>query len=394
MTINKQILVINAGSSSIKFATYEATDPVQLSLSGQVKNIKTAPVLKVVNAKREKISEMHFPAKADYQYFFDLLLSRISGNENQIVAIGHRVAHGGPKYHHPTIISQQVLADLKELIPFVPLHQPYNIEGIETIRQAFPDLPQIACFDTAFHRTHPPIADYFGIPRAYTQAGIRRYGFHGLSYEYIMSRLQLDAPEKANGKLIIAHLGSGASLCAVKEGKSIDSTMGFSALDGLLMGTRCGSLDPGVLLYLMQFKNMQYAQIQKLLYEQSGLLGVSNISNDMQVLLESKHPHAQEAIDLFIYRLQKELGALSASLKGLEMLIFTGGIGERSAIIRELACQNMQWLGIDIDLEKNHQHQTIISKPHQAVEVRVMPTDEEKTLAMHTYTLLTNLSEK
>lgn len=263
------------------------------------------------------------------------------------------------------------------------MHQSYNLEAIETIAHLSPELYQIACFDTAFHRTHPPIADAFGIPHELSEEGVKRYGFHGLSYEFIMHQLEaMDLP-KRHGRVVIAHLGNGASMCAVKEGKSLDSTMGFTALDGLMMGTRCGALDPGVILYLLEFKNMSYTEVQNLLYKKSGLLGVSGITSNVQQLLEDNSEAAQKALALFVYRIRRELGALSSVLGGLDMLVFTGGIGEHAWKIREAVCQDSQWLGLHIDSDLNKENQLNISANNSTVDVYVIPTDEEWSIANH-----------
>lgn len=365
---NKVLLTLNAGSSSIKFATYAMQNPLQKINDGSIENIKTAPVFKTRDHHKKIIFQESYERNHDYEYFYELLLSKIANQDTQIVAVGHRVVHGGKRYHQPLKITKEVLDYLKTLIPFAPLHQPYNVAAIEAISKKYPKMLQVACFDTAFHYTHPPVADQFGIPRALTEEGVRRYGFHGLSYEFIISKIKNNFPEKFKQRIIVAHLGNGASLCAIKNGVSIASSMGFSTLDGLIMGTRCGSIDPGVLLYLMQFKNMTVSEVEKLLYNQSGLLGVSGISNNMQVLLESKAHEAHEAIDLFVYRIKREIGSLAAVLEGLDLLVFTGGIGENAATIRESISNNLDWLG----------HPTVM----------VIPTDEEWVIANHTLQLM------
>lgn len=350
--------------------------------------MNSSPVLMVINENGEIIKEQKFTEKKAYKYYFELLFSHLSTSNMNVVAVGHRVVHGGMLYKQPVIITPKIINDLKELIPFAPIHQPFNIEAIEIINELFPKLKQFACFDTSFHRTHPPIADYFGLPRKYIEDGIRRYGFHGLSYEFIIKKLSEVLPEILKKRIIIAHLGNGASMCAVKDGKSIDSTMGFTALDGLVMGTRCGSIDPGVLLYFMQFKQMNYKDIEKLLYTQSGLLGVSDISSNMKELLLSDNNNAKEAVALFIYRIRKEIGALSAALGGLDCLIFTGGIGENAPLIREGVCDDMQWLGISLNFTSNNKNNFIISDAQSLVKILVMPTDEEQIIATHTFELI------
>ncbi|KTC94686.1 acetate/propionate family kinase [Legionella erythra] len=312
MMDNKHLLVINAGSSSIKFAVYEMAVPLEKCLYGMVENIKLEPTLKLFDKSNQLIRQAAFDPGCEYRFFYELLFSLLASEQLQIMAAGHRVVHGGREFHTPLLITDEIVQQLEAFIPFAPLHQPYNLEAITLISHVYPGLKQIACFDTVFHATHLPIADAFGIPKSLSEEGVKRYGFHGLSYESIMHKLQALRIERRQGRIIIAHLGNGASMCAIKNGKSLDSTMGFTALDGLVMGTRCGNLDPGVILYLLQAKKMSYAEIQDLLYRQSGLLGVSGISSNMQQLLADKHPSAQEAIDLFVFRIRRELGALSA----------------------------------------------------------------------------------
>lgn len=323
-------------------------------------------MLQIRDANNTILKEEQFADSLSYADFFDLLFSRINANQ-QIVAVAHRVVHGGEFYTKPVLVTPSVIQELKTLIPFAPLHQPFSLNAIETLQHLLPTLPQIACFDTAFHSTHPRIADLFALPRAYAEAGIRRYGFHGLSYEYIVKQLQETNTLKP--KTIIAHLGNGASMCAVKNGKSYDSTMGFTALDGLMMGTRCGSIDPGVVLYCLKSKQMSYEQIENLLYKESGLLGVSALSSNMQTLLDSDSPEAREAVDLFVYRAKRELGGLIAALGGLDTLVFTGGIGENAPTIREAICEGMDWLSASVDIQ-------------------VIPTDEEWIIAKHTFDLI------
>lgn len=365
---NKVLLTLNAGSSSIKFATYALNNPLEKINDGSIENINTAPVFKIRNHHKQVVFQETYDNNHDYDYFYQLLLSKIANDENELVAVGHRIVHGGKRYNAPIKVTSEALEYLKTLIPFAPLHQPYNVAAIEAILKKYPKMLQVACFDTAFHSTHPPIADEFAIPRELTEEGVRRYGFHGLSYEYIISKIKLNFPEKYRQRIIVAHLGNGSSLCAIKNGVSIASTMGFSTLDGLMMGTRCGAIDPGVLLYLMQSKNMNAKDLEKLLYYESGLLGVSGISNNMQVLLENKSHEAHEAIDLFVYRIKREIGSLAAALEGLDLLVFTGGIGENAATIREAVSDSLDWLG----------HPTVM----------VIPTDEEWVIANHTKELI------
>lgn len=387
---NKHLVVINSGSSSIKFAIYELNASLDKLLYGLVENIQIEPVLKLFDKNHILVKQEIFNKNCDYKFFFELLLSALKTNQLQlnVVAAGHRVVHGGTDFYHPVVVSKELIEQLKKLIPFAPLHQPYNLQAIEAISQSSPELQQIACFDTAFHRTHLSVADTFGIPRSLSEEGVKRYGFHGLSYEFIMHQLNIMNANKHLDRVVIAHLGNGASMCAVKEGKSVDSTMGFTALDGLMMGTRCGALDPGVILYLLEFKKMSCTEIQNLLYKQSGLLGVSGITSNVQQLLENDSLPAKQALELFVYRIRRELGGLCAVLGGLDMLVFTGGIGEHAWKIREAVCQNNEWLGIKIDPVLNKSNQLIISDKNSAVDVYVIPTDEEWIIANHCKLLL------
>ncbi|MBS0289665.1 MAG: acetate/propionate family kinase [Proteobacteria bacterium] len=384
----KQLIVINAGSSSIKFAAFDFDQHLNRNTYGSIENITSAPVLKIIDNAGNIAEKKEYKKPEEYNFFYDFLFSYFASTGAPIHAVGHRVVHGANKYQQPVVVNEEVVKYLKTLIPFAPLHQPYNIEAIEVITKLHPEVTQVACFDTAFHCTHYPVADRFGIPRELHDVGIRRYGFHGLSYEYIMTQLREIAPNKALGRIIVAHLGNGASMCAINNGQSIDSSMGFTALDGLLMGTRCGSIDPGVLLFLLQARKMSDEALVKLLYHQSGLFGVSGISSNMQVLLNDASPTAKEAVDLFVFRAQRELGALSAVLKGLDMLIFTGGIGENAPAIREKICQDMNWIGLKIDREKNSSNKPIISPEGASIQICVIPTNEEKIIANHTYRLV------
>ncbi|KTC84449.1 acetate/propionate family kinase [Legionella brunensis] len=387
---SKQIIVINSGSSSIKFAVYDFSSLLKKRLHGVVENIHIKPSLKLFNEHNQLLNKRAFDQDTDYHFFYELLFSSLKHNQFgfDIEYVGHRVVHGGKNFKTPVIISNEVVERLKELIPFAPLHQPYNLEAISIISELYPHLKQIACFDTSFHTTHPFKADTFGIPRSLSLEGVKRYGFHGLSYEYIMHRLKELDTEKYNGRIIIAHLGNGASMCAVKNGQSIDSTMGFTALDGLVMGSRCGNLDPGVILYLLKSKKMSAAEVQTVLYKQSGLLGISGISSNMQQLLASENQAAKEAIDVFIYRIQREIGALTAVLGGLDMLVFTGGIGQNSWQIRESVCHKSQWLGIQIDPHLNKKNSHKISTDLSLVDIYAIPTDEEWIIANHCYHLI------
>ncbi len=357
-------------------------------MTGVLSNITATPVLRIKDAQGNVINQREFSTHYSYKDYFNMLFSHINDSNMNVQAIGHRVVHGGLRYKSPTKVSAQLISDLKKLISFAPLHQPFNIEAIEVIAELYPNIKQFACFDTAFHRTHLPVADFFGIPREYYDEGVRRYGFHGLSYEYIMMRLTSLSQDFLKKRIIVAHLGNGASMCAIKNAQCHDSTMGFTALDGLLMGTRCGTLDPGVLLYLIQYKNMDLKALTDLLYKQSGLLGVSTISSNMQELLQNDKKEALDAIELFAYRIRKEIGALASVLGGLDTLVFTGGIGENAAFIREKVCKNMDWVGLSINDEANLKNEMVINTLSSKVDILVIPTDEEFIIANHTYTLL------
>ena len=309
-------------------------------------------------------------------------------NEHRIVAAGHRVVHGGVKFAAPVRIDADVLGELASLIPLAPLHQPHNLAAIRAVVQHAPQLPQAACFDTAFHRTQPPVAQAFGLPRTYTERGVRRYGFHGLSYEYVASVLPGIDARAAAGRTVVAHLGNGASMCGLKAGQSMATTMGFTAVDGLVMGTRCGALDPGVLLFLMDQHGMDARALEVLLYQKSGLLGVSGISSDMRTLLASTDPRAAEAIELFVYRIVRELGSLTAALGGLDAVVFTGGIGENAASIRARVCRDAAWLGLELDEEANQRGGPCLSRPDSHVAAWVIPTNEELMIAHHTRRVL------
>ncbi|MBI5165700.1 MAG: acetate/propionate family kinase [Magnetospirillum sp.] len=387
------ILVINAGSSSIKFSLYLANGGLpQLSSKGQVEGIHVAPTFVARDPAGVLLEEKRWDhgERLSHDILFEFLIRWVEGHLDgaMLKAAGHRVVHGGLKYSRPTRIDGAVLDELEQLVPLAPLHQPHNLTPIRALAAVHPTLPQVACFDTAFHRTNPRVSELFALPRQLTAEGVRRYGFHGLSYEYIAGRLKEVAPAVAEGRVVVAHLGSGASMCALKGGHSIASTMGFTALDGLPMGTRTGTLDAGVVLYLMQQKGMDAKAIEDLLYKQSGLLGVSGISNDMRVLLASDDPHAREAVDLFVYRIGRELGSLSAAAGGLDALVFTAGIGERAAAIRAMVCHQAAWLGVRLDEAANAADAQVISTADSAVPVLVLPTDEEMMIARHTREVL------
>ena len=382
------ILVINAGSSSIKFCLYtvQGTDLHTLA-RGQVEGIGVHPYFQARDGADTVLVEQRWDDPATpRETLLGILLDWLDEQlgRGKLLAAGHRVVLGGERYRAPMRIDEEVLDYLAGLIPLMPLHQPGNLAPIRELATLKPDLPQVACFDTAFHTSNPRLARLYGLPRELTDAGVLRYGFHGLSYEYIASRLPELDERAARGRTVVAHLGSGASMCALVEGKSVASSMGFSALEGLVMGTRPGNLDPGVLLYLLQSRGMDAARLEKLLYKESGLLGVSGISNDLRDLQNSEHPHAREAVALFIYRINRELGSLSAATRGLDALVFTAGIGEHAAGVRAAVCEQSAWLGIELDAEANARHATRISTAGSPVSVWVLPTDEELMIARHT----------
>ena len=386
------VLVLNAGSSSIKFAAFErATSPrvLQLIGRGHVKQAGAEVEMVVRSANGALLERSHcglangaFDHDKGMAHMFTWLDEHRGGLE--LGAVGHRVVHGGQWYSAPVLVTDEVLDDLDTLVPLAPLHQPHSIKAIRFLREYIPTLPQVACFDTAFHTTQPEVAQAYALPREVTEGGVRRYGFHGLSYEYIASQLPRVLGDRAHGRVIVAHLGSGASLCGMVNGRSVASTMGFSALDGLVMGTRCGTLDPGVVLYLMQSLHMSAAQISEMLYNRSGLLGVSGISNDMQVLLVSTDPRALQAVALFVHRIVCEIGSLAAARGGLDALVFTAGIGERAAGIRSRVARGCEWLGATIDEEANTMRRELIHAPSSRIQLVVLPTDEERMIATHT----------
>jgi acetate kinase len=387
------ILVVNAGSSSLKFRAYDAGGGTpQLLLRGQIESLYTEPHFSASGASGEHREEQRWPAgtalghDGAIAHIGDFLRSH--RGDNRLVAAGHRVVHGGMRFTQPTLVTPEVIDELAALVPLAPLHQPHNLAPIRALAQLRPDLPQVACFDTAFHHTAPEQAQAFALPHDITARGVRRYGFHGLSYEYIASRLPEVAPAAARGRTVVAHLGNGASMCALREGRSIASTMGFTAVDGLVMGTRCGSVDAGVILYLMDELKMDTRAVEDLIYKRSGLLGVSGISSDMRTLLASEDPRARFAVELFSYRIGRELGSLAAALEGVDALVFTGGIGERAVPIRERACRQAGWLGLELDPAANAADGPRISADGSRMAAWVIPTDEELMIARHTFDLL------
>jgi acetate kinase len=391
--VDDYVLVLNAGSSSLKFCLYrrQGDEHWGLEAKGQIEGIGTSPRLAVRDAAGAALVDG--PPEGTVKDARDALAalsawlrSRYGGAK--LRGVGHRVVHGGARYDRPTVVSPQVLEGLREFVPLAPLHQPHNLAAIEAAFERLPDVPQVACFDTSFHRGHSAVAELVPLPLEIRNAGVRRYGFHGLSYEYIASVLPEVAPEIARRRVVVAHLGSGASLCALNEGRSVDSTLGFTALDGLCMGTRPGSLDPGVVLYLLQGLGLSAAQVEDLLYKKSGLLGISGISNDMRDLLASGAAEARLAVDYFVYRVAKELGGLAAVLGGIDGLVFTAGIGERSTEIRRRICDSAAWLGVELDPAANAASGPRISASGSRVSAWVVPTDEELVIARHTRRLL------
>lgn len=386
------ILVLNSGSSSIKFAAFDhATSSSAVHLIGKGRIAQAgAEVEMVIKAADGTLLERSHSGLAHGTFDHDKAMGRMFSwlDEHrgglELAAVGHRVVHGGQWYAAPVLVTDEVLEDLDALAPLAPLHQAHNLQAIRFLRAHLPAVPQVACFDTAFHATQPAVAQAYALPHEITDGGVRRYGFHGLSYEYIASQLPRVLGDRAHGKVIVAHLGSGASLCAMINGHSVASTMGFSALDGLMMGTRCGTLDPGVVLYLMQSLHMTAAEVSDLLYSRSGLLGVSGISNDMQVLLASADRRATEAVDLFVHRIVCEIGSLAAAMGGVDALVFTAGIGEHAAPIRSRVVRACEWLGAMIDEEANNSRRELIHAPSSRMQVVVLPTDEERMIATHT----------
>ncbi len=383
------ILVVNAGSSSIKFSAFAVADgALDAGVRGQVEGIYTSPKFTARAPDGARLGEkawgdgVRLGHDGALEHIMAFLRDALHGD--RLVGVGHRVVHGGLAYSRPTRVDAATLAALEKYVPLAPLHQPHNLGPIRTLLERAPDLPQVACFDTAFHRSNPDLAQRFAIPVELHDAGVRRYGFHGLSYEYIAATLpQVDA-RAAAGKVVVLHLGNGSSMCAIDAGRSVASTMGFTAVDGLPMGTRCGAIDPGVLLYLMDERGMDARAIEKLIYQQSGLLGVSGISSDMRVLLESGDERAALAVDLYAYRIRRELGSLAAALGGLDAIVFTAGIGENAAAIRGRICRDAAWLGVELDEDANAAGGPRISVPGSLASAWVLPTNEEMMIARHT----------
>jgi acetate kinase len=387
------IVVVNAGSSSVKFSLFMArAGELTLDVRGQIEALNTAPRFVAKNLSGRTLAERSWGEDAKLghdgaiEHIRRFLREQLAGD--RLVGVGHRVVHGGPEYADPVRVDDGVLKALERFIPLAPLHQPHNLAPIAAMRVRAPELPQVACFDTAFHRTNPEVAQRFALPSALHEAGVRRYGFHGLSYEYIASALPSVDAKAATGRTIVLHLGNGSSMCAMDAGRSVASTMGFTAVDGLPMGTRCGALDPGVILYLMDERKLDARAIEQLIYHESGLLGVSGLSSDMRALLASADPRARVAIDLYVYRIRRELGSLAGALGGLDALVFTAGIGEKAVAIRERVCRDAGWLGLTLDVAANARGGPRISTPESRVSAWVIPPDEELMIARHTRRVL------
>jgi acetate kinase len=392
--VAETLLVVNAGSSSIKFQLFEVApgDRLEIEFRGQMEGIGTRPHLVAKDAAGNKlIDDSYEPGQvADVpgalDQLDDWLIAQLGGVAP--MAIGHRVVHGGPDYSAPTLIDDGVLDRLQQFVPLAPLHQPNNLAPIREVRARYPQIPQVACFDTAFHRHHPEVADRYAIAERWYAQGVRRYGFHGLSYEYVAERLREIDPALAMGRVVVCHLGSGASMCAIHDGRSMDSTMGFTAVDGLPMGTRTGQLDPGIVLYLIQSQGLSPADVERFLYHESGLKGLSGVSNDMRDLEASEAPGARLAIDYFVYRVARETGALAAAMGGIDGLVFTAGIGEHSPTIRSRVVERLTWLGAALDTAANAKGEGVISAADSDLRIMVVPTNEELMIARHTLRLL------
>jgi len=386
------ILVVNAGSSSLKFQIFSIGDEgLKRLVKGQMDGIGSKPRLKVDGEGDRPSVDKVFPVEEvpDLTSAIHRVEAWLIETQSfRLAAVGHRVVHGGPEYSRPVLVDGEVLRNLERYVPLAPLHQPHNLQPIRMLLERRPDLPQVACFDTAFHRGQTALVDHYAIPERFYEEGVRRYGFHGLSYEYIAERLREVAPDVARRRVIVAHLGSGASLCALSDGRSIDTTLGFTALDGLPMGTRCGQIDPGVILYLIGQKGMAVGEVEDLLYRESGLKGLSGISNDVRVLQSSDDPRATFALDYFVHRIGLHAGMLAAELGGLDAFVFTAGIGENAAALRARIAEKLGWLGAVIDPAANTERKLLISTPESRVALYVVPTDEELMIARHTLGLI------
>lgn len=389
----ERLLILNAGSSSLKFTVYGhvSAGGTGVEASGQIEGIGSTSRLVARDGAGQRVAD-ESPATA-IRDCGDALVAvaqwlRSRLGDVRLRGVGHRVVHGGAHYQTATLVTPQVLADLHKFVPLAPLHQPHNLATIEAVGERLPGVPQVACFDTAFHRSLPPVAQLVPLPEEIRAEGVQRYGFHGLSYEYIASALPHVAPAVADGRVVVAHLGSGASLCALQRRRSVDTTLGFTALDGLCMGTRPGAIDPGVILYLFQNLKLSPRDVETLLYKRSGLLGISGTSNDMRKLLASDEPAARLAVDYFVYRAVREIGALAATMGGIDALVFTAGIGEKSPEIRRRICAGCAWLGVTLDEAANQQGRQCISTTDSRTSVWSIPTNEEIMIARHTVALL------
>jgi acetate kinase len=392
MTSGRAILALNAGSSSLKFALFEIGATLDVSAKGKIENLDSTPHFVAYDSRGALLAETR-SAATDFADNLESLLNFVDGHLGQarLCAVGHRVVHGGVAHVAPERMTPALLEALDALVPLDPMHMPHNIAPMRALGSARPGLAQVACFDTAFHHAMPREASHFALPRALTISGVRRYGFHGLSYEFISERLKTSAPALAKGRVVVAHLGAGASLCAIRDGASVATTMSFSPLDGLVMATRCGALDPAVVLYLAR-AGRSLDEIEDLLYRRSGLLGVSGISGDMRTLIASDDARAREALDLFTYCAAIEIAGLAGALGGLDGLVFTAGIGERAASIRGEICTRLAWLGARIDAAANDANATRISAPDSQIDIRVIATDEEAVIARHTLAVIDGAS--
>jgi acetate kinase len=391
--MSEAIVVLNAGSSSLKFAIYRINgDDLVLAARGQVEGLGASPHFTAKDRKGAVLADADLDsegARPGHREAFAHVARWVReqfGDALSPAAIGHRVVHGGLEFAGPALVDDEVLEKLDRLVPLVPLHQPHNLAAIRAVRSLRPDLPQVACFDTAFHRGRAPVTERFGLPAELYDRGVRRWGFHGLSYASVIDQLHEIAPDIAAGRVIVAHLGSGASMCAIRDGRSVDTTMSFSTLDGLPMGTRCGSLDPGVVLFLLKSRTCQ--QVEAMLYNESGLLGISGISNDVRELLASKSPRAAEAIEYFVYRAVREIGSLAAATGGIDALVFTAGIGENSPVIRQRICRGLAWLGVALEHSANERGRGCISPAGRSPSTWVIPTEEERVIAADTWAVV------
>jgi acetate kinase len=382
------LLVLNAGSSSLKCSVFLDADPPRLLLRGRIEGLLTSPRF-TASDEQGVIAEKVWPAgtrlnhRGAIEFLFGWGRTGVLAG-HRIAAVGHRVVHGGTRFTGPTLVDAETIREMDELVPLAPLHQAHNVAAIVAVARTAPSLPQVACFDTAFHRTQPEVAQAFALPREYAVEGVRRYGFHGLSYEYVAAVLAGIDRRAATGRTVVAHLGNGASMCAMNHGHSVATTMGFTTLDGLVMGTRCGELDPGILLYLLDQHRMSPRELRELLYERSGLLGVSGLSSDMRELLHNSDADSIEAVDLFVYRIGRALGSLAAALGGLDALVFTGGIGENASFIRARVCRDASWLGVELDEVANARGGPCISRVSSRTSAWVIPANEEAMIALHT----------